>query len=167
MHCARLAGMMLSITLAWMSPACAQDAKFDPSRDAAADVAHAVVQAKASARNVLVDVGGEWCSWCHILDDFFAADGDARALRDQDYVTVKVNWSPQNRNAALLARWPRIDGYPHLFVLDANGKLLRSQSTGELELGHGYDRAKLLAFLRRYAPHATIDKGRAAPSRAG
>ena len=39
----------------------------------------------------------------------------------------------------------------HLFVLDDAGKLLLSQSTGELEAGKDYDKAKLLAFLRRHA----------------
>lgn len=144
--------MMLAVAL-WVAPvAYAQDMKFDPARDAARDVALAVDAASAQGRNVLVDVGGEWCIWCHYLDRFFATDAEARTLRDRDYVLVKVNWSPQNRNEALLARWPKIDGYPHLFVLDARGRLVHSQPTGELELGNGYDRNKVIAFLRRYAP---------------
>ncbi len=134
------------------SPAVAQQAKFDPARDAAADVAHAIAEAKTSGRNVLVDVGGEWCVWCHILDDFFAADDEARTLRDAGYVVVKVNWSPANHNEALLARWPKVPGYPHLFVLDAGGGLVHSQPTDALEHGRGYDRDKVIAFLRRYAP---------------
>ncbi len=129
-----------------------QELKFDPARDAARDVELAVDRARAEGKNVLVDVGGEWCVWCHILDRFFAGDTEARALRDRDYVLVKVNWSPENHNDALLSHWPAIDGYPHLFVLDAEGGLVHSQSTGPLELGRGYDRAKVIAFLRRYAP---------------
>jgi thiol:disulfide interchange protein len=129
-------------------------ARFDPSRDAARDVADAVAAAKASGRRVLVDVGGEWCIWCHRLDAFFAHDDEARALRDRHYVQVKVNWSPENHNTAVLSRWPAIDGYPHYFVLDGDGALVRSQSTDALEKGHGYDRAKVMAFLARYAAPA-------------
>lgn len=125
---------------------------FDPARDAAADVAAAAAQAKREGKRVLVDVGGEWCSWCHIMDRFFAADAEARALRERAFVMVKVNYSPANRNEAFLARWPRIEGYPHLFVLAPDGTLLHSQDTGELEAGKGYDRAKFLAFLRAWAP---------------
>jgi thiol:disulfide interchange protein len=127
-------------------------AKFDPARDAAADVAAAVATAKAQGKRVLVDVGGEWCPWCHILDRFVAANPDVQALRDANYVWLKVNWSKENRNEALLARWPRVNGYPHLFVLDADGRLLHSQDTGVLESGKDYDKAKFVAFLRAWAP---------------
>jgi thiol:disulfide interchange protein len=125
--------------------------KFDPQRDAAKDVATAVRLAKSQGKRVLVDVGGEWCSWCHIMDRFFAATPEVRALRDAHYVWVKVNWSKDNRNEALLSRWPKIVGYPHLFVLDADGKLLHSQDTSLLEQGKGYDKAKFVAFLRAWA----------------
>ena len=127
-------------------------AKFDPARDAAADVAAAVATAKAQGKRVLVDVGGEWCPWCHILDRFVAANPDVQALRDANYVWLKVNWSKENRNEALLARWPKVNGYPHLFVLDADGRLLHSQDTGVLESGKDYDKAKFVAFLRAWAP---------------
>jgi thiol:disulfide interchange protein len=127
-------------------------AKFDPARDAAGDVATAVAMAKAQGKRVLVDVGGEWCSWCHILDRFVAANADVQALTNANYVWVKVNWSRENKNEALLARWPAIKGYPHLFVLDADGKLLHSQDTGVLESGKDYDKAKFIAFLRAWAP---------------
>jgi thiol:disulfide interchange protein len=124
---------------------------FDPARDAARDIADAVALAKASGRRVLVDVGGEWCVWCHLLDHFFATDGEALRLRERYYVEVKVNWSPDNHNDAVLSRWPPVAGYPHLFVLDADGRLVRSQPTDVLEQGHGYNRDKVIAFLKRYA----------------
>jgi thiol:disulfide interchange protein len=132
----------------------AQDlaAKFDPGRNGAQDVAAAAAVAKAQGKRVLVDVGGEWCGWCHILDRFVAAHADVQGLRDANYVWVKVNWSPENRNAVLLSRWPAIKGYPHLFVLDGDGKLLHSQDTDQLEAGKDYDKAKVLAFLRAWAP---------------
>lgn len=126
--------------------------RFDPARDPAQDVAAAVAQAQAQGKRVLVDVGGEWCSWCHIMDRFFAADDEARELRERGFVLVKVNYSPQNKNQAFLSRYPRIAGYPHLFVLGPDGKLLHSQDTGELEAGKGYDRDKMLGFLRNWTP---------------
>jgi thiol:disulfide interchange protein len=141
-----------SCLLAVAAVAAGLAARFDPSRDAAADVAAAVAQAQAEHKRVLVDVGGEWCSWCHIMDRFFAADAEARALLDRGFVLVKVNYSPENRNVALLSKWPRIAGYPHLFVLGPDGALLHSQDTGDLEAGKGYDRAKVVAFLRAWSP---------------
>jgi thioredoxin-related protein len=124
---------------------------FDPSRDAAADVAHAIALAHADGKRVIVDVGGEWCSWCHVLDRFIADNTDVRSLLEAKYVWVKVNYSKENRNAALLARWPKIAGYPHLFVLDANGRLVHSQDTSELESGEGYGKGKFMAMLRKWS----------------
>jgi thioredoxin-related protein len=126
-------------------------ARFDPSRDGAADVAHATALANAQGKRVIVDVGGEWCSWCHILDRFIEGDAQIRTLIDANYIWVKVNFSKENRNEALLARWPKVAGYPHLFVLDGNGHLLHSQDTGRLEAQGGYDRSKFLAMLKRWA----------------
>lgn len=125
-------------------------AKFDSARDAVADVATAASMAKAQRKRVLVDVGGEWCPWCHILDRFVAANPDVKKLVDDNYVWVKVNWSPQNKNEPLLSRWPKVKGYPHLFVLDGDGALLHSQNTDALEAGDSYDKNKVLAFLRQF-----------------
>jgi thiol:disulfide interchange protein len=126
-------------------------ATFDPARDGAADVAYALSLAKAQGKRVIVDVGGEWCSWCHVLDRFIAANDDVRDVVDAHYVWVKVNFSKQNENAALLARWPKVAGYPHLFVLDANGAVVLSQDTEALESRRTYDKARFLAFLAKGA----------------
>src|SRR5262245_32111067 len=89
--------------------------KFDPGRDAAADVQAAVAEAKRTNRRVILDVGGEWCVWCHTLDRFFAADAELQRLRDTHYVWLKVNFSPENANERVLRNYPLIRGYPHLF----------------------------------------------------
>lgn len=125
--------------------------KFEPQRDAVADMESALSVAKAQEKRVLVDVGGEWCMWCHILDRFIASDADVRKALETHYVWLKVNFSPQNRNEPLLSRWPKVTSYPHLFVVDASGQLVHSQVTSELEAGKVYDKAKVVAFLERYS----------------
>lgn len=125
--------------------------KFDPARDAARDVATAVSLARAEGKRVIVDVGGEWCPWCHTLDRFVATHAAVGTRARAHYVWVKVNVSKANRNDSLLARWPRIAGYPHLFVLDASGRLLHSQDTGLLEAGDSYDEARMVDFLDRWS----------------
>ena len=153
----RMGAVLAFGAMARPAPAQALPDTFDPKRDPAKDLAAALARAKAEGKRVIVDVGGEWCSWCHILDRFFASHADLMALRESRYVWLKVNWSKENENRAFLARWPAIQGYPHLFVLDAGGTLLHSQDTGELEQGKNYDAAKMRAFLARWAgaPGAT------------
>ncbi len=126
--------------------------KFDPSRDAEQDIDAGVAEAKRSGRRVLLDVGGEWCVWCKKLDQFFDDNQDVADFLHENFVLVKVNFSPENENERVLSRYPEMQGFPHFFVLDDAGRLLRSQGTAELEEGDHHDRAKVLAFLRRWAP---------------
>src|SRR4051812_14680601 len=111
---ARTRGWLLALACCGFTAAAqAQGApapKFDPTRDAASDVRAAIDKARAQRKQVLVDVGGEWCIWCHILDRFIASHPPVQRLVDEAYVVVKVNWSPQNRNEAVLSQWPKIKG---------------------------------------------------------
>ncbi len=125
---------------------------FDPSRDAAKDIADALQEAGRSGRRVMLDVGGEWCVWCHRLDTLIVRHDSLSSFLHRNYVVVKVNYSKENKNETVLAKYPKIPGYPHLFVLDSRGTLLRSQDTGELESGKGHDPGKVMAFLRAWAP---------------
>ncbi|HUI08764.1 MAG TPA: thioredoxin family protein [Bacteroidota bacterium] len=125
--------------------------RFDPARDADADIRAAVAEAGKTGKRVLLDVGGEWCIWCRRLDTLFTTHDELRTYRDAHYVVVKVNWSPENKNERVLSRYPKVAGYPHLFVLDGGGTLLRSQDTGALEKGKGHDPDKVMAFLKQWA----------------
>ena len=125
--------------------------KFDEKRDAAADIKLAVAEAKRSHRRVLLDVGGEWCIWCHRLDTLFMKNPDLSEFLHKSFVVVKVNYSKENKNESVLSAYPKIPGYPHLFVLDEKGKLLHSQGTGELEEGKGHSKEKVFAFLKTWS----------------
>lgn len=134
----------------------ALNAQFDPARDPVADLATAKVEAQRGGKRIILDVGGEWCPWCHLMDGFIEGDAQIRSFRDANYVWMKVNYSEDNENAAFLSQFPAVKGYPHLFVLDADGTLLHSQFTGELEADKGqkkgYDRGRFFAFMKQWAP---------------
>lgn len=126
--------------------------KYDPKRDAARDIDDAVAEAKRTNRRILLVVGGEWCSWCHTLDNYFTAHPELKALRNKNFVTVKINFSDENENDKVLSRYPPSEGYPHIFVLDSDGKFLHSQGTAVLESGKSYDLEKMNTFLTQWAP---------------
>ena len=86
------------------------------------------------------------------MDRFFDTHLDLLLLRDQNFVTVKINFSEENENKAVLSRYGEIAAYPHLFVLNADGKLLLSKDTGALESAKSYSLEKLTAFLKEWAP---------------
>ena len=127
---------------------------YDPRRDPDKDLVVASEEAKRWNKNIFVVVGGEWCSWCHIMDRFFREHADLAALRDKNYVTIKVSMSQENPNRAFLSRFPRIHGYPHIFILDVQGNLIHSQPTNELEDGRSYSVERFRKFLARFAPRA-------------
>jgi thiol:disulfide interchange protein len=128
--------------------------KYVPARDAEKDIQDAINEAKRTGKRVLLDVGGEWCVWCHILDRFFEANPMLMKFREQNFIMTKINFSPENENKKVLSRYGEIPGFPHLFVLDSDGKLLHSQGTAELEKGKSYDLEELFSFLKKWAPPA-------------
>jgi len=126
--------------------------KFDPLRDPKVDLENAIAAASSKGLNIILDVGGEWCGWCVFMDKFFYLNADLVKLRDENFVWIKVNFSDENHNAIFLASYPAASGYPHLYVLDSAGKLLKSQDTVDLEGTSGYDLAKFTTFLKTWSP---------------
>jgi len=125
---------------------------YDPKRNAAKDSEDAIKEAQRANKRILLEIGGKWCSWCHTLDKFFETHPDLLSLRDKNFVTVKINFSEENENKEVLTRHGPIREYPHIFVLERDGKLLHSQNTGVLESGKSYDLEKLTVFLTKWSP---------------
>lgn len=125
---------------------------FDPTADPAKDLKSAIQQATKEKKNILLDVGGEWCIWCHRLHEFIEADKALTDVIKKNFVVVKVNVSKENKNEEFLKAYPKVPGYPHMFVLDKKGKLLHSQDTAELEKEKSYDAGKLMAFFAKWKP---------------
>lgn len=125
---------------------------FDPRRDAHADIRNALQVAARDGKHVLLDVGGNWCSYCKLLDRFYVDNPDLLALRNRHFLYVKVNFSEENQNPEALQRYGLIRGFPHYFVLDAKGKLLRSQRVALLGGQGGYRPDRFRAFLQAMAP---------------
>ncbi len=125
--------------------------EFDPLRDPAKDVKEAVEEAKKSGRRIILDVGGDWCIWCHRLDAFIESNDEIKTFLNNNFIVVKVNFSKENKNEKFLSKYPEIPGYPHYFVLEKDGKLLHTQNTGELEQDKGYGKEKMMAFLKKWA----------------
>jgi thiol:disulfide interchange protein len=134
--------------------------KYDPARNAEQDIRDAVAEAGSVGKRILLEVGGEWCIWCHIMDAFFEKNPELLALREKNFITVKINFSEENKNEPLLSRYPQINGYPHIFVLERDGKLLHSQDTGQLEEGKSYNLAKFMAFLKEWSPPENVGASR-------
>ena len=126
--------------------------KFDPNRDACKDIEEGLQEASRTKKRVILDVGGDWCVWCRRLSAFIASHRSVQEALRRHFILVKINFSKENRNEQALSPYPKIKGYPHLFVLEKDGKLLYSKDTGELEEGNSYSEEKILRFLEEWVP---------------
>ncbi len=126
--------------------------KFDPQRDAGKDLSLAIKMAGEAEKNILLDIGGNWCIWCRIMEKWIEENKEVESCLHDNFILLKINFSPENENKEILSRFPKIEGYPHIFVLSSEGKLLHSQNTGLLENGKSYDKEKFLNFLKKWSP---------------
>ncbi|MGE6291722.1 thioredoxin family protein [Aeromonas media] len=120
---------------------------YDEQRDPAKDLAAATIRAQQEDKQVLLLVGGEWCSWCQEMNRFLDREPELAHQFNRTFVVVKVNVSKENKNAPFLKAYPEYLGVPHFYVLDARGKLLESFNTGFLEKGKSYDEVKFGKFI--------------------
>jgi len=127
------------------------DDKSDPFSDANA----ALVLAKATNRQVLIEIGGNWCSWCHKMDAFLAKNDDVYQALHSQYVLLKISVSDSNENQAFMDSLPPVLGYPHMYVSTANGTMLLSKDTAELLSGNNYSRENWLNFLEKWSLSTT------------
>lgn len=120
---------------------------YDAKRDPEKDLAEAIARATTEKKRVLVQVGGDWCGWCKLMTNYMESNEAVREHLMKNFLVMKVTYEDGQRNEAFLSKYPAISGYPHLFVIDGDGKLLHSQETGSLEEGKGYNQEKFVAFL--------------------
>lgn len=127
-----------------------KSAGYDPLRNPQKDLDSAIVKATSENKFILLEVGGEWCSWCHRLEEFFQNDNELKEALHNIFVVVKVNYSKENKNEEFLDKFPKVPGFPHIFILDRTGKLIKSQDTADFEEGKGYSKEKILQFINAY-----------------
>ena len=127
-------------------------AQYDPARDPVTDLEMTVQRAQAEDKRILLDVGGDWCSWCHALDAYIQQNEAVREALQRHFLIMKVNYGKENSNQAFLSQYPEIPGYPHLYVLERDGTFLHSQGTASLEKGLSYNEEVFLAFLKKWTP---------------
>lgn len=123
---------------------------YNPKANPQSDLSKAIKKAQKSNKNILLEVGGDWCPWCKKLNKLFTENKEIASLLNKYFIVLKVNYSKENKNQEFLSKYPKIEGYPHIFILDKNGLLLHSQNTGDLESGDHHDPEKVINFLNEW-----------------
>jgi thiol:disulfide interchange protein len=131
---------------------------YDPERNPFDDGRAALALAKSTDRLVMIEVGGDWCYWCLVLDNFMHKHGAVHKKLHENFVLMKVNVSEANENAEFLAGLPHTSGYPHVFISRSDGGLIGSTDLTRLVVKHDYDEQRFLAFLQHWLDLKTASK---------
>jgi thioredoxin-related protein len=137
-----------------------QDSKnlYDPSLDGMTQIKEAIGKAEKEGKHVLIQYGGNWCSWCKKFDAFCKNDTTITGIISKNYIPVKLNYDPVNKNnpSNVFLGNPVRFGFPVLIIVDMKGKAIHIQDSGLLEDGTGYSKEKVTSFLRQWTAAALI-----------
>jgi thiol:disulfide interchange protein len=124
---------------------------YSETSDPRADIAAALKQAKAEHKRVILDFGGDWCPDCQVLDIYFHQAPNSEML-EKNYILVHVFIGHMDKNLDLAAQYgvPINRGVPALAVLDGNGKVLYSQTTGQFNNMRAMESTSVTQFLTQW-----------------
>ncbi len=124
---------------------------YNPSDNAQQKIDALLKQAKKEKKNVILQAGGNWCSWCLLFNDFIKTNTKVKKELQSNFLYYHLNYSKENKNESVFKKYaPNGDklGYPFFIVLNSSGKVLKVQESGSLEEGKGYNGTKVLSFLK-------------------
>lgn len=129
---------------------------YHPEADAKKEIADAVTKAKKEGKNVMLQIGGNWCVWCLRFNKLITETPELNQLMNDNYVVVHVNYSPENKNEAVLATlgYPQRFGFPVFVILNSEGKRIHTQNSAYLEDGAGHSPKIVAEFLKGWTPKA-------------
>lgn len=133
---------------------------YHPEADAKADIKAAVEKAAKEGKHVMLQVGGNWCSWCLRFNDKVTTNDTLRAALEKNYVFYHLNYSKENENTDVMASlgYPQRFGFPVFVILDGKGNRIHTQSSGYLEQGKGYSTVEVVNFFDQWSPAALDPK---------
>ncbi|WP_082504535.1 MULTISPECIES: thioredoxin family protein [unclassified Chryseobacterium] len=128
---------------------------YDAKADAEKDIQNLIAKAKKEKKNIMIQAGGNWCIWCLRFNQYVQTTPELKKLIDDNYLYYHLNWSPDNKNEKIFAKYGNPGdklGYPVFIVLDQNGKQIHTQDSAVLEDGKGYGLEKVKTFFNSWKP---------------
>lgn len=131
---------------------------YHPEDDAKAEIDHMVIEADAENKNIILQIGGNWCIWCLRFNDFIEKNPDLKKLVDDNYLYYHLNYSKENKNEDLMKLYGNPGekyGFPVFVVLNKDGYQIHTQGSEEFEYkgeekGVYYDMEKVKAFFNKW-----------------
>ena len=133
---------------------------YDTAANPTVDIKKAVTEAKKEHKNILLQVGGNWCIWCTRFHQAVASNDTLSKILSDNFVTVHVNYDQYNKTSGFwkTLHYPQRFGFPVFVILDENGKQIHTQNSAYLEDGKGYSNQKIADFFNGWTPDAVSGK---------
>ena len=151
---------LLSILFLFFATISAQQNKlYDPSANAIIEIDAAIKKASLESKFVLIQAGGNWCKWCLEFERFSKADVRIDSLIKVDFVWCHLNYSKENFNKEIFAKYgyPQRFGFPVFLILNGKGERIHTQNSAYLEDGKkSYNHQKVFEFLNQWKPKALV-----------
>ena len=128
---------------------------YNDKENAEAKIAELVKIAKKENKNIILQAGGNWCIWCLRFNNYVQTTPELKEIIDQNYLYYHLNYSPENKNVKVFAKYGNPGekfGYPVFIVLDKDGKQIHTQDSAVLEEGKGYSLEKVKEFFNAWKP---------------
>lgn len=131
---------------------------YHPEDDAKAKIDELVFEAEEENKNIILQIGGNWCIWCLRFHDFVQNNPELKKLVDDNYLYYHLNYSEENKNEDLMKFYGNPGdkyGYPVFVVLNQDGYQIHTQNSADFEYtgdekGVYYDFDKVKEFFEKW-----------------
>lgn len=89
---------------------------YNPNADAKADLKNAIARAKAENKHVLIQVGGNWCSWCIKFHKFATTEFKIDSIIKSDMFTSYSTTVRRTKTWMCLRLYKTRNGLGSLFL---------------------------------------------------
>ena len=116
--------LVLLLSAAMLATQAQKETLYNPKADAQKDIAVAIAKAKKENKFVLIQAGGNWCSWCIEFARFAKEDAKIDSVIKASFIWYHLNYSKENENKAMFAKlgYPQRFGYPVFIILNEIGE---------------------------------------------
>jgi thioredoxin-related protein len=149
--------LVLVLSAVWFIVPAQKNTVYHPEADALAGIDAALKQAALQNKFVLIQAGGNWCSWCLEFNRVATTNLQIDSVITNGFVTYHLNYSKENQNLPIFEKYgyPQRFGFPVFIILNSKGERLHTQNSEYLEDGKkSYDTAKVISFLLSWSPQA-------------